>query len=112
MDGLESDFFANREAQLLARNPGQRAPLRVLAAVRAACELPLAEGGLGLATQASATAGAHVGAHVGAPAGAHVGAPVGAHGGAPVAGRLCWAPAAGAAASIELEGRWDCRLAL
>ncbi|MFZ5933782.1 3-hydroxyacyl-CoA dehydrogenase [Pseudomonas putida] len=44
MDGLESDFFANREAQLLARNPGQRAPLRVLAAVRAACELPLAEG--------------------------------------------------------------------
>ena len=43
-DGLASDFFASREAQLVARKPGQRAPLRVLAAVRAACELPLAEG--------------------------------------------------------------------
>ncbi|MGF6395612.1 3-hydroxyacyl-CoA dehydrogenase NAD-binding domain-containing protein [Pseudomonas plecoglossicida] len=39
-----SDFFATREAQLVARKPGQRAPLRVLAAVRAACELPLGEG--------------------------------------------------------------------
>ena len=42
--GLESDFFASREAQLIARKPGQTAPLRVLAAVRAACEVPLAEG--------------------------------------------------------------------
>ncbi len=42
--GLASDVFARREAQLVARKPGQRAPLRVLAAVRAACELPLAEG--------------------------------------------------------------------
>lgn len=37
-------LFATHEAQLAARKPGQRAPLRVLAAVRAACELPLAEG--------------------------------------------------------------------
>ncbi|BBH45710.1 3-hydroxyacyl-CoA dehydrogenase NAD-binding domain-containing protein [Pseudomonas sp. KU43P] len=43
-DELENDFFANREAQLVARKPGQTAPMRVLAAVRAACELPLAEG--------------------------------------------------------------------
>jgi len=42
--GLPSDFFATREAQLAARKPGQRAPQRVLAAVRAACELPLAQG--------------------------------------------------------------------
>lgn len=39
-----SDFFSTQEAQLAARKPGQLAPQLVLAAVRAACELPLAEG--------------------------------------------------------------------
>ncbi|MDD2130573.1 3-hydroxyacyl-CoA dehydrogenase NAD-binding domain-containing protein [Pseudomonas sp. 17391] len=42
--GLADDFFDTHAAQLAARKPGQRAPLRVLAALRAACELPLAEG--------------------------------------------------------------------
>src|SRR5574337_972690 len=39
-----SDFFSTQEAQLAARKSGQLAPQLVLAAVRAACELPLAEG--------------------------------------------------------------------
>ncbi|MCY1479099.1 Fatty acid oxidation complex subunit alpha [compost metagenome] len=39
-----NDFFRLQEAQLAARKPGQEAPQRVLAAVRAACELALPEG--------------------------------------------------------------------
>ncbi|SEJ80015.1 3-hydroxyacyl-CoA dehydrogenase [Pseudomonas linyingensis] len=44
LDEPSSDFFAAQEAQLTARKPGQLAPQLVLATVRAASELPLAQG--------------------------------------------------------------------
>ena len=41
---LPPDFFASYRAKHVARWKGQQAPLRVLSAVQAACQLPLAEG--------------------------------------------------------------------